>query len=205
MMLNVSPPWERVRERIETDRSTECLDAYGMAFESPMCPETPGVRAYAEPSFPPGRPILEAAADLTARIFHEFTYDPATTTVATPLSQVLEQRSGVCQDFAHLFIACVRSMGLPCRYVSGYLRTFRDPGQKLIGADATHAWVSVWADQLGWIDFDPTNNKLVSDHHVTIAWGRDFSDVSPVKGLILGGGDHTVDVRVTVTPEPDVA
>jgi len=205
LMLNVSPPWEQVRDKVEKTRSTECLDAYAMSFESPMCPETPGVRAFAEPSFPPGRPILEAASDLTARIYHEFSYDPATTTVATPLAQVLDQRSGVCQDFAHLFIAAVRSMELPCRYVSGYLRTFRDPAQQLVGADATHAWASVYADQFGWIDFDPTNNQVVSDHHITTAWGRDFGDVSPVKGLILGGGDHTVDVRVTVTPEGEMA
>ncbi|MEO0963735.1 MAG: transglutaminase family protein [Planctomycetota bacterium] len=201
LMLNVSSPWEHVRDKVSTDRSAECLDAYAMSFESPMCPETPGVLAFAEPSFPKGRPILEAASDLTSRIFTEFAYDPSTTTVATPLTQVLDQRSGVCQDFAHLFIAAVRSMGLPCRYVSGYLRTFNGNGEQLVGADATHAWASVYADQFGWIDFDPTNNKVVSDHHVTIAWGRDFVDVSPVKGLILGGGDHTVDVRVTVTPE----
>lgn len=201
LMLGVSPPWEAVRDGVRASRTAEGLDAFAMSFESPMCPESADVRAYAERSFTPGRPILEAASDLTARIFREFDYDPATTTVATPLDQALRQRSGVCQDFAHVFIACVRSMGLPCRYVSGYLRTFHDPGQQLIGADATHAWASVYSESLGWVDFDPTNNQIPSEQHITIAWGRDFGDVSPVKGLILGGGDHAVEVRVTVTPD----
>jgi transglutaminase-like putative cysteine protease len=200
ILLDISTPWEQVRDALPQDRTAAGLDVYQFSFDSDLVPRVPDVVAYAQPSFPPGRPILTAASDLCHRIHSDFTYDPTTTSVATPLRQVLEQRSGVCQDFAHLMIGCMRSLGLPCRYISGYLRTFRDPAQRLVGADASHAWCSVYCPRLGWVDFDPTNDQIPSDLHVTVAWGRDFADVSPLRGLILGGGEHTVDVRVSVSP-----
>jgi transglutaminase-like putative cysteine protease len=154
---------------------------------------------YARESFPPGRRILDAVLDLTARIHRDFKFDPTATTVATPLALVLEQRRGVCQDFAHLQIACLRSLGLPARYVSGYLETAPPPGQpKLIGADASHAWVSFFCPSLGWIDADPTNNLLPSLQHIILGWGRDYSDVSPIRGVLSGGDDHTFGVAVDV-------
>ena len=158
---------------------------------------SPAARAYAAPSFTPGRPLLDAVADLSRRIHREFTFDPESTTVTTPLSEVLAQRHGVCQDFAHLAIACLRSLGLPARYVSGYLETVPPPGQpRLAGADASHAWFAVYVPGAGWVDFDPTNDLLPTDRHVTTAWGRDYSDVTPLKGVIFGGGAHTLDVSV---------
>lgn len=200
ILLDISTPWEEVRDGLPRDRSPSGLDTYQFSFDSELVPQVPGVAAYAAESFTSGRPILAAASELCHRIFTEFTYDPTTTNIATPLKQVCEQQSGVCQDFAHLMIGCLRSLGLACRYVSGYLRTFRDPAQQLVGADASHAWCSVYCPRFGWVDFDPTNNQIPSDLHITVAWGRDFADVSPLRGLILGGGEHTVDVRVSVTP-----
>jgi transglutaminase-like putative cysteine protease len=138
------------------------------------------------------------------RIYRDFAYDPESTTIATPLAEVLKTRRGVCQDFAHLAIGCLRSMGLAARYVSGYIETLPPPGQeRLVGADASHAWFSVYAADAGWIDFDPTNNKLLSDQHITVAWGRDFADVSPLRGVALGGGKHKVEVSVDVARQPD--
>jgi transglutaminase-like putative cysteine protease len=138
--------------------------------------------------------------DLTRRIHHELTYDPEATTVATPVAQVLEHRRGVCQDFAHLEIGCLRSLGLPARYVSGYLLTQPPPGTpRLVGADASHAWIAVHLPDFGWVDFDPTNGVMPSDQHVTVACGRDFGDVTPVRGVILGGGAHELKVEVDVT------
>ena len=139
--------------------------------------------------------------ELTGRIYHEFRYDPTATTVSTPVEEVFEARRGVCQDFAHLQLACLRALRLPARYVSGYLLTRAPEGkEKLIGADASHAWLSVWCPGHGWVDVDPTNNLLVSVEHVTVAWGRDYGDVSPVSGAIFGGGAHTVQVAVDVLP-----
>lgn len=139
-----------------------------------------------------------------SRIHEEFTFDPEATHVATPLTEVLERKRGVCQDFAHLMLACLRALGIPARYVSGYLLTQPPPGQpRLIGADASHAWISVWCPDAGWTDFDPTNDVVPGTEHITLAWGRDFSDVSPLRGVILGGGDHELDVWVTVTPETE--
>ena len=139
--------------------------------------------------------------DLTERIHAEFRYDPTATTIATPIKEVLEQRHGVCQDFAHLQIGCLRSLGLAARYVSGYLRTTPPPGRpRLIGAEASHAWVSFFCPGFGWIDIDPTNNQIPCDHHIVLAWGRDYDDVSPIKGVILGGGTHTVKVMVDIVP-----
>ena len=150
-------------------------------------------------SFPPGTPVLAGAVDLTRRIFTEFTYDKSASTVDTSVAQVLASRRGVCQDFSHFAIACLRSLGLAARYVSGYLETLPPPGKpKMVGADASHAWVSVFVPEVGWIDFDPTNNMLSGESHITLAWGRDYSDVAPVKGVVMGGGVHTLSVVVDV-------
>ena len=194
-----TPAWEAVRTALRSDRVPATLDAYQYTFDSPYSAAGPEFAEYAAPSFPPGRPVLEAALDLTRRIHAEFQYDPKATTVATPTRDVLAQRCGVCQDFAHLQIACLRSLGLAARYVSGYLSTLPPPGRpKLIGADATHAWVSVYCGDVGWVDLDPTNDTIPGDRHILLAWGRDFDDVSPVKGIVLGGGEHTVTVAVDV-------
>jgi transglutaminase-like putative cysteine protease len=156
--------------------------------------------AYARESFPAGRPLLDAVLDLTRRIHDDFTYDPRATTVATPLADVFRSRRGVCQDFAHLEIACLRSLGLPARYISGYLETIPPSGTpRLVGADASHAWLAVYGAGVGWIDVDPTNNVLPSNSHVTLAWGRDYGDVSPIRGVILGGAGHSLRVSVEVS------
>jgi transglutaminase-like putative cysteine protease len=195
----VTPPWENVRAELEQDRSSQGLEACQFAYDSPYVKASPELAGYAAPSFPAGRPMLEAARDLTRRIHEDFRYDPKATTVATPLHEVLEIRRGVCQDFAHLQIGCLRALGLSARYVSGYLRTFPPPGQeRLVGADASHAWLSVYCPGLGWVDLDPTNDLIPSDGHLVLAWGRDYGDVSPVKGVNLGGGRHAVDVGVDV-------
>ncbi len=157
---------------------------------------------YARPDFTPQRPVLEAVTSLMARINQEFAFDPKATDVATRVEQVLRNKAGVCQDFAHLMLACVRSLGLPARYVSGYLET-KPPGgqQRLTGADASHAWVSVFCgEETGWVDADPTNNVLPSERHITLAWGRDFSDVSPLRGVTLGAGGQKLSVAVDVVP-----
>ncbi len=195
-----SPPWEQVRDLLPADRAPATLDAYQFVFGTRYTPPGPELTAYAQPFFPPGRPILEAVLDLTARIHRDFVYDPRATTVATPLNEVFTKRRGVCQDFAHLEIACLRSLGLAARYVSGYLCTAPSPSQRrLLGADATHAWVGVYCGGPGWVDVDPTNDLVPFDKHLLLAWGRDFDDVSPIKGVILGGGQHGVRVAVGVT------
>lgn len=199
-----SASWESVRDLLRTDRRRDGLDAYQMTFESPYVALSEGLRAYAAPSFTPDRPILEAVRDLTRRIHADFTYDPHATDVTTPLAQVLEQRHGVCQDFAHLMIGCLRAHGLAGRYVSGYLLSHPPPGKpKLVGADASHAWLATWVPHEGWIDFDPTNDIVPSDEHVTVAFGRDFADVAPVRGVILGGGYHSLGVAVDVDALPE--
>ncbi len=162
-------------------------------------PHSAAAAAFARLSFPPGRPVLEGAQDLMRRIFEEFTFDASATDVSTPIETVLMSKRGVCQDFAHLMIAALRSIGLPARYVSGYILTHPPEGQeRLQGADASHAWVSVWAPETGWVDFDPTNNVIPHGEHITIAYGRDYDDVSPISGVLLGGGAHSVDVAVDV-------
>ena len=196
-----TPQWESVRGLCRGDRSSAALEAIEFTFPSPVIPLEPAFAAYAGVSFTPRRSILEAALDLTARIHADFTFDATATTVATPLLEVLEKRRGVCQDFAHFEIACVRSLGLPARYVSGYLETIPPPGQpRLVGADASHAWVSLFCPGLGWVDLDPTNNCEPSLRHITAAWGRDYSDVSPIRGVLLGSGEHTLSVSVDVVP-----
>ncbi|NBF05651.1 transglutaminase family protein [Pseudomonas sp. Fl5BN2] len=181
--------------------SMALLEACRYRFESPYVHLKHSFVAFSESCFAPGRPLLQGVQALMEKIFSEFTFDAEATQVATPLVEVLERRRGVCQDFAHLMLACLRSRGLAARYISGYLLTQPPPGQpRLIGADASHAWVSVFCPVLGWVDFDPTNNVQPALEHITLAWGRDFSDVSPLRGVILGGGSHDPEVRVTVMP-----
>ena len=192
-----SPAWEEVVAALPNGRSAEDIDAYQFRFESPRIQLKPDFAAYALQSFTVGRPLFEALLDLTGRLHREFRFDSKVTTVRTPVEEVFEKRRGVCQDFAHVQIACLRSIHLAARYVSGYLRTNPPPGQpRLIGADASHAWVSCYCPGAGWFDVDPTNNVAPSNGHVTLAWGRDFSDVSPLHGLILGGGAHALKVAV---------
>ncbi|HTU18036.1 MAG TPA: transglutaminase family protein [Gemmataceae bacterium] len=197
--LGETPPWERVRDHLQTALTPSGLEARQFLLDSPYVKCHADLAAYAAPSFPPGRPLLAAARELTERIHADFRYDSKATTVHTPLREVFRLRRGVCQDFAHLQIACLRSLGLAARYVSGYLRTNHSPDhQRLRGADASHAWLSVYCLDFGWIDLDPTNNLIPSDTHILLAWGRDYDDVSPIKGVNLGGGSHTVQVAVDV-------
>jgi transglutaminase-like putative cysteine protease len=192
-------PWEQASQVIRTRRDAETLDAYQFVFDSQYIKCDPALAAYAAPSFVPGRPLLEAVLELTRRIYTEFAFDPSTNSFDTPPTELLRIRRGVCQDFAHLQIGCLRSLGLAARYVSGYLLTNPPPGQdRLVGADMSHAWVSVFFPGFGWIDVDPTNNLITREKHITLAWGRDYDDVSPIKGVILGGGRHSVTVGVNV-------
>ena len=194
-------PWDQVFAQLESSASRAALDVLQFAFESPFTRATADLAAYARESFVPGRPILEAALDLTGRIFRDFRYESGTTSVSTPVEEVFRSRHGVCQDFAHLELACLRALALPARYVSGYLLTRPPPGQpRRIGADASHAWLSVWCAEAGWVDLDPTNDTIARDEHVTLAWGRDYGDISPINGVIFGGGEHTIDVAVDVIP-----
>ncbi|WP_426435050.1 transglutaminase family protein [Bradyrhizobium genosp. P] len=195
-----SPPWETVRD-IAFEASSLAADSpVGYVFASALVPVLRPVTAYAAASFPPGGGILLGAADLMRRIRTEFKYDPKATVISTPLREVFEKRHGVCQDFAHVMIAGLRGLGLPAAYISGYLRTIPPPGQaRLQGADATHAWVSVWCGaELGWIGFDPTNDLVVASDHIILAIGRDFSDVSPVDGVIVGARKQKLNVAVDV-------
>ncbi len=197
-------PWEMVRDARDEDQ--EIIEAGEFRYDSPMIRLNAEYARYAQRCFTPGRPIMAAVLDLTRRIYKEFKFDPKATTVATPLDDVFRLRRGVCQDFAHFQIACLRSLGLAARYVSGYLETDPPPGQaRLAGADASHAWASFHCPGYGWIDVDPTNNVIPGLRHVTMAWGRDFSDVSPIRGVILGSGDHTLSVAVDVIPETEKA
>lgn len=197
-----TPAWETMRDRIRGVQQGQSLEASEFVFDSPLVKTSDEFAQYARPSFTKGRPALEAILDLTARIYSEFKFDPTATDVTTPVAHVLKERRGVCQDFAHLQIACLRSLGLPVRYVSGYLNTRPPPGKpKLAGADASHAWISVYCDGLGWIDIDPTNNLMPNLEHITVAWGRDYSDVSPIRGVMVGSGAHSLKVAVDVTPK----
>lgn len=190
-----TPPWEEVRDAA---LRPEAWDATDFALPSPLVPAEPGAGAYVAASFPPGRPVLAGLLDLIARIRRDFAFKPGVTTVSTPVGQVLSLRAGVCQDFAHLMIAGLRALGLPARYCSGYVRTRPPPGQaRRQGADQSHAWVGCWlGPDLGWVDLDPTNNLVVHDEHVLLGWGRDFADVSPVTGILLGGGRQVLEVSV---------
>jgi transglutaminase-like putative cysteine protease len=197
-----TPPWEQIRDASQVEKLTPGSEAGAFRFSSPMVPLGKSFAQYAAVEFTPGRPVLAAVLGLTQRIYSEFKFDPRATDVSTSVSEVLKKRAGVCQDFAHLMLACLRSLGLPARYVSGYLETIPPPGKaRLTGADASHAWISVFCGERdGWIDADPTNNVLPSERHITVAWGRDFSDVSPLRGVTLGAGGQTLAVAVDVMP-----
>lgn len=197
----VSLPWEQSNLSSPRDDTWDSLEARQFQFESPRIRKRSEYAAYAIESFTQGRPMKEALLDLTARIHQDFRFDARVTNVRTATEEVFKKRRGVCQDFAHMQIACLRSLGLAARYVSGYLRTYPPPGKpRLVGADASHAWVSAYCKGIGWIDLDPTNNVVPSDGHATIAWGRDYGDVSPLRGLILGGRDHSLEVAVDMEP-----
>lgn len=194
-----SPTWESVRARCRADRSGHALEAHEFTYASPLIPVAPEYARYAVESFVAGRPVISAVLDLTRRIHEDFRFDPTATTVTTPVSDVFRQRRGVCQDFAQFQIACLRSIGLPARYVSGYLETEPPPGQtKLRGVDASHAWVSFYCPGIGWIDVDPTNDCIASLRHITIGWGRDYADISPVRGVLMGGQNQVLRVSVDV-------
>ena len=186
--------WEHVRDELAVHSSFDTLEAFEFVFDSPMVTASPELSHYASVSFPPGRSLVAAIEDLSHRIHTEFRYTPKATRIDTPLLDVLRLKKGVCQDFAHVMIGAVRSMGLAARYVSGYLRS----GPKVQGAEASHAWVSVFIPGAGWMDIDPTNDIRPATGHITLAWGRDYGDVAPVRGVALGGGKQIVDVTVRV-------
>ncbi len=197
--------WEAARERLRYHREAKYDAAVEFVFASPHVPRHPDFLAYAQSSFTPQRPLQEAARDLMRRIHAEFEFEPCATDVGTPALEALRMRKGVCQDFAHIMLGCLRSMDLPARYVSGYLLTQPPPGQpRLVGSDASHAWVSVYLPapegRGGWLDLDPTNGRATGADYVTLATGRDYSDVSPLRGVIHGGARHKLHVAVTVTP-----
>jgi transglutaminase-like putative cysteine protease len=197
--LSTTPAWESIRDALPGDRSAPGLSNYQYSFESPHVSRSDELAEYAAVSFTSGRPIGEALSDLTARMHRDFQYDPAATTVSTPMLDAFRGRKGVCQDLAHVQIGCLRSLGLAARYISGYLRT-HPPADKprLVGADASHAWVALYCGSAGWLEADPTNNLLPMWDHVTLAWGRDYSDVCPINGMFVGGGQHTMSVSVNV-------
>lgn len=191
--------WDEVSKALVQHGSAFDLSAFEFVFNSQRCRSRPEFFEYTRPAFPAGRPLRECLLDLLARFHNDFKFDPQATTVTTPVEQVFQQRKGVCQDFAHLLIAMLRSQGLAARYVSGYLRTLPPPGKpRLVGADASHAWVSVYAGEEVWIDIDPVMGKFVESDHITVAWGRDYGDVTPLKGVYIGGGTHQLTVSVDV-------
>lgn len=199
--LEAGLAWEEVKALVADPKRACDLDVVLYSCASRNTRPSVEITEYARPSFKPGRPVLRAAWDLISRIYDDFTFDATATDVSTPVMEVLEQRRGVCQDFSHLALACLRAMHLPARYVSGYIMTKPPPGQvKLAGSDASHAWISVWSPEAGWVDFDPTNALIARDEHITIAYGRDFDDVSPISGILLGGSEHSVSVGVDVEP-----
>jgi transglutaminase-like putative cysteine protease len=200
-------PWEEARDQLRPGAAAGSSEAVGFVIDSPLVARSSALAELAAPSFTPGRPLVEAMGDLCHRIHADFAYEPGATDVKTVLHEVLARRAGVCQDFAHVYIGCLRSMGLAARYVSGYLETDPPPGrEKLQGADQSHAWASVWVPPGGgagggatWIDVDPTNDVFVGDRHIVTAWGRDYADVTPLKGVIYtAGGRHQLEVRVDV-------
>lgn len=201
-------PWEAIRDEAAIGAAPDAIAAREFVLDSPFVRSSPPLADWARQSFTPGRPWAEAVMDLTRRIHRDFVYDPTATTTSTPVEEVFAHRRGVCQDFAHLQIACLRSLGLPARYVSGYLCNERrvhgsagpdanDAG--MVGADASHAWLAAWGGPAGWLDVDPTNDCQAGLLHITVAWGRDYADVSPIKGVCVGGGQHSMEVAVHVT------
>ena len=197
---DATPPWETVASAA---RSAAGWDVYEFLLPSPKLPRSEAARAYAAPCFPPGTPILAGLLALNARIKRDFRFKAGATHLGTTVGELLAGRQGVCQDFTHLMLSCLRSLGLPGRYMSGYIRTHPAPGTaKRPGSDVSHAWVGAWlGPALGWIGLDPTNDLVVRDEHVVLGWGRDFSDVSPLYGVILGGGRHTLEVGVDLSVE----
>lgn len=192
-----SPSWNLTVDFLKSRSATPEVRQY--VLETELTISIPAIRQYAEQSFTPNRPLLEAAQELNERINHDFEFTPGFTDVSTPVDQVFIHKKGVCQDFAHFFLSCLRSLGLAARYVSGYLETIPPPGQpKLAGADASHAWVSVFDPEIGWVDFDSTNNLVINTQHITIAWGRDFNDIIPMKGIIYSSGEQKLGVSVDV-------
>lgn len=186
--------WEEARQILASGIDDPALEASEFIYDSPFAGASPELAAFAAVSFPPGRPLVEALEDLSHRIYKEFEYAPKSTSIDMPLSEIMKNRRGVCQDFAHLMIGALRSLRLAARYISGYLRS----GAKFQGAEASHAWVAAFVPGAGWLQFDPTNDLIPSDGHVTVAWGRDYGDVTPVKGVTLGGGAQLVNVAVRV-------
>jgi transglutaminase-like putative cysteine protease len=198
---DASLAWEAVRMTFEPPVAAEMFDVLQYTFDTPLTETDRDVLAYARASFQRGRPLLACVLELNARIYADFRFDKEATDTRTTVKDAFALRAGVCQDLAHVGIACVRSMGLAARYVSGYLLTRPPPGrERLIGSDASHAWFAVWIPPFGWIDFDPTNNMLPSSEHITVAWGREYGDVAPIHGIITGGSEHEVDVAVDVIP-----
>lgn len=194
-------PWDALDDRLAKANGGLDLDVIQYRCTTRLTGATLAIADYARSSFAIGRPVLDGAMDLTRRIYADFQFDPGATDVSTPVESVFEQRRGVCQDFAHLALAGLRALRVPARYVSGYILTRPPPGQpKLAGADASHAWISVWSPETGWRDFDPTNGIAVGEEHITIAYGRDYNDISPISGVLLGGGEHVVSVGVDVVP-----
>ncbi|VGO12716.1 Protein-glutamine gamma-glutamyltransferase [Pontiella desulfatans] len=197
--------WDTAQRTMRADTTPNGLDAYQYSFASLYAKPLEKARAYALPSCRPGMSIHAVATELMTRINTDFTFDPKATTVATPVEDVLQNRRGVCQDFAHLMVSCLRSIGLSARYMSGYIQTVPPPGQpRLAGADASHAWVAVYCPQAGWLELDPTNNQAADEQYITLGCGRDFQDVSPAKGVLLGGGKHTVHAQVDMIPETEL-
>jgi transglutaminase-like putative cysteine protease len=207
--LDSTDTWEKVRDSFSYHGawpSRDQLDAARFRHESPHVRLKQSFTDYSAVCFPQGRPILACAEALSTKLHTDIEYAPGVTTISTSPTEVVETRRGVCQDFAHLMISCLRSRGLPARYVSGYLRTNAtqtESGEKLVGDAASHAWVAVWSPPYGWIEFDPTNGCFAGTDHIAVAWGRDFGDVSPLRGVILGGADHKLSVTVRVEPEDE--
>ena len=199
--FSVGSPWETVREGLLASADPATRAAREFTFDSPYVIRSTELATYALASFAPGRPFLECLLDVTERIHREFEFLPGATKVGTPVADILRMRKGVCQDFAHLELGCLRSIGFAARYVSGYLVTTPPPGSsRLQGADVSHAWIGVFAPGLGWIDFDPTNGLMPSDSHITVGWARDYDDIGPVRGVIVGGRHQHLDVSVDVAP-----
>ncbi len=200
----MGPAWETIRDAMRADGFPDKPAIDEFVFASPLAALDDDATDYAGQSFVPGRPVVEALIDLTGRINRDFSYTPNVTSVSTSVAEIFATRHGVCQDFSHLMIAGLRGLGLPARYVSGYILTHPPAGgAERQGGDASHAWVSAWCgDELGWVEFDPTNDLIVENEHVVVAYGRDFSDVTPLRGVILGGGSHVLNVGVQVTSLP---
>jgi transglutaminase-like putative cysteine protease len=191
--------WHQARRYLSENRDPEAIEAFQFILASPLAPPSPELAAYAAASFPENGGLMEGVADLMHRIHSDFEYLPGFTTITTPLDELFRHRRGVCQDFAHFAIGCLRSIGLAARYISGYIETLPPEDQPhLEGADASHAWFSVFVPGKGWVDFDPTNDKLPRDQHITVAWGRDYADVTPLKGIVFSSGSHELSVTVDV-------